>query len=446
MSWFVEALSAPAELGCAVGAGLGVVAAQLSRRLASGLAAGVLAWGGAAAWSRERWGRLGLEDLPLDEWAGHVAAQHGWAMRALFFGALGAAVVLGSAARAGVRDVRATQLLTVAGLCWAAAAFGAPEVALPAGAAAALALFARRSAGMWAASAAWLLAVAAVAGAESRLFKLAALFSLDDLQWMDAALLARAVAGVGAVAAAGAGVRMWLQARSWRGVALLLGLLLALLPVGVAAGQALARGPVYLRVGALPIQRPAVAARMVRGCLVQGEEVRAVEAACPAALPLPKTSPAFFAGVASTDSEALLALFEGGAGEVGVLARMDSGWALEHWRVSAVPVLVRAEPPAEPALRLLPDPVVYTRGMALGPALSQRTARSPRVDVLVPLAEAPTVAELLAVCAEARQAAPGARCVLGAGEIAGYLRPAQPREPVRLELEIIEEDDDQGLL
>jgi hypothetical protein len=442
VSWLTEALASPAELGCAVGTVLGVGVAQLSQRLAGLLAACLLGWAWAAALFRERRGLLGLEDLPLDEWAGHVAAQHGWAMRVLCLGALGAAVVLGSAARREVLDVRASQLLLGASLCWAASAFGAPEVALPAVGAAALALGARRRAGLWVASAAWLLAVAAMAGAEARLYKLAALFSPDDLDWMDAALLARAVAVAGAVAAAGAAVRMVREARSRGGAALLLGLGLGLLPVGVLASQALAWGPVYLHVRDLPVQKPAIASRLVRGCLVEGQQVRSVGGqACPDALPLPAGLPTYLYGTPSTDSRVLFELLEGGAGDVGVLARMDDGWALEHWRVSAIPVVVRAQPPTEPARLLLPDPVVYTRGMSLHEVLARRS--SPRMDVLVPMAEVPTLGELLQVCAEAQRAASGARCVLGGGETAGYQRPAEPRVP-RGDFRIIETDEDEA--
>ena len=83
--------------------------------------------------------------------------------------------------------------------------------------------------------------------------------------------------------------------------------------------------------------------------------------------------------------------------------------------------------------------------MALREALAPRLARSPRVDLLVPVSQAPTVGELLQVCAQAQRAAPGARCVLGGGEIAGYQRQLQPREPIRAGFEVIEGDGDEGL-
>lgn len=453
----VDALRNPAEIGClAIGVGV-VIARLLGLRWRWSSAVGVLAillFGTRAAVFRETRAVDGVRVLPWDEWAGLAAQYHAWAARIGWLAATVAAVVLLTDTRAPSIDRRIPGgwLLVGVAALFTVAAVSAPEVGWVVLVVLGIAAVSRGAStpdpriGF----AAVLAGVAAVAGAEAHLYRVATLIAPGDVGSLDGAALARIGAWVGAGVATAWGV--------WRiGPAAPLGAVVGvagLVAVDVAAArQGLARGPVDGLDAVRPVLSewiPSAAARIPGGCLVtrtgvgwEGRDLGGPREArdllarrglpgCPSEVGPGTFGPLgvpILAVSGDTPTEALIGWHGSPVGAVVVLVRLDGGRALPAWRISGVPFDVWEAPgttsagetaPLDPRGIPLPGSVLLKGTAPLDQQLDRvRRVSGPfaRVDLLIHPTAAPTVADLLAVCRGAQRVHPsGLRCVIAAGD------------------------------
>ncbi len=305
--------------------------------------------------------------------------------------------------------------------------------------------------GGWASAARWgfapigaaMLGIAAFAGADARLYHDAALYEVADVRRFGPDLAAWWLSAVAAVAWLGAG----LAPMRWPGRAVVLGTLVVLLG---ARQLALSRGPhpdlVALTPG-VPEWTPRVATRVPHGCLVQRQgaelEVLALERSwapvtCPerGAFVRDRRAPVPTLAVGRDEPTSSLVGWYPGPGEVRVLVEL-AGTGMDRWRRIAVPFEVWPGPqdgvfrqiagrPSANAL-LLEDGVLrgsaasgFPRvplGADVGASIAAAAGERPRVDLLLPPEEVPTIGALLDLCTTAVNVRPtGLRCVIAAGD------------------------------
>lgn len=492
MSQVLGALLHPAELGCIAIGGFAVTAVLLGFRkpwLPWGAVLAILALGLQAALFREGRAVEGVRALPWNEWAGEVALYHAWAARIGWVAAVSAATVLAVAVGSGDTprgQVPAPGVLLGVALACAGAGWFAPEVAgvlIPGflvAVASGRAITSRTRAEIGVA--ATLVGVAAIAGAETNLYGVAALVDPADVHQLDAAGAARIVAAIAAVV-----LTAWGAWRAGLGPGLLpiAGVLALVGFEGGAAWQALSYGPaslssVEIDAGTLPEWLPSRAARIPGGCLVRPEadgwvggdlgRPRTIDDDVLARRGLPACPPLVAPGAFGAQGVPLLAVpgdtpterlrgWHGApVGELAVLVRLGDGWSLRDWRISAVrfavweaPAITRAGElaPLDPHGIPLPGAVLVAGEAELAQQLARiraATSRHPRAQVLIHPSAAPTVSALLALCRGAEQAhGPGLACVLATGDPARWSRVLGSRATGGVDpdaaIEVIEVDD-----